>query len=166
MLAAAVAAAAGRVGILGVTVLTSVSAADLAGAGLREELAGDPQRLVLRRARMALAAGCAGVVCSGQEAQVIKTEFGPGCITVTPGIRPLWATGGGDDQRRVTTPAAAVRAGSDYIVVGRPIRDAADPREAARRIAAEIDSVLRQGGDRRCGAAANDDDAVKGPISR
>ncbi|MCU0538451.1 MAG: orotidine-5'-phosphate decarboxylase [Desulfobacterales bacterium] len=143
MLAAAVAAAAGRVGVLGVTVLTSVTAADLAAAGLREELAGDPQRLVRRRAQMALAAGCAGVVCSGREAAMIKAEFGPGCLIVTPGIRPSWAGSGTDDQRRVATPAEAVRAGSDYLVIGRPIRDAADPRDAARRTAAEIAAALQ-----------------------
>jgi orotidine-5'-phosphate decarboxylase len=141
MLEAAVAASAGRVGVLGVTVLTSVSAADLAAAGLREELAGDLKRLVRQRAQAAQRAGCAGVVCSGREAEMIKTEFGREFVTVTPGIRPLWAAGGTDDQRRVATPAEAVRAGADYLVIGRPIRDAEDPRAAARRIAEEIASA-------------------------
>lgn len=145
MLAAAVAASGGRVGVLGVTILTSVTAEDLTAAGIRDELAGDLQRLVRQRAQMAITAGCAGVVCSGQEAAMIKAEFGPDCITVTPGIRPLWAAGGKDDQRRVTTPAEAIRAGSDYLVIGRPIRDAADPRDAARRIAAEIAAARQQG---------------------
>jgi orotidine-5'-phosphate decarboxylase len=143
MLEAAVAGSGGRVGVLGVTVLTSVSAQDIAAAGFREELAGDLPRLVLRRARMAQQAGCAGVVCSGLEARVIKAEFGAEFVTVTPGIRPLWAVSGTDDQQRVSTPAEAVRGGSDYLVIGRPIRDAQDPRAAARRIAAEIEPALK-----------------------
>jgi orotidine-5'-phosphate decarboxylase len=141
MLEAAVAASGGRVGVLGITVLTSVTAADLGAAGFREELAADLKGLVRQRARMAKRAGCAGVVCSALEAGMIKAEFGPDFITVTPGIRPLWAAGGRDDQKRVATPAEAVRAGSDYLVIGRPIRDAKDPRDAARRIAEEIASA-------------------------
>ena len=136
MLAAAVAAA-GHVGVLGITVLTSVSAADAAAAGFHEELA----QLVLRRAASAHAAGCAGIVCSGLEVATVKARFGRGFLAVTPGIRPAWAAGARDDQARVATPAEAVRAGSDYLVIGRPIRDAADPRAAARRIAEEIASV-------------------------
>ena len=138
MLEAAVAASGGRVGILGITVLTSVSASDLAAAGLRPELAGDLTGVVRQRAQVAQRAGCAGVVCSGLEAGMIKAEFGRDFLTVTPGIRPRWAAGGADDQKRVATPAEAVRAGSDYLVIGRPIRDASDPREAAHRICAEI----------------------------
>ena len=141
MLEAAVAGG-GRVGVLGVTVLTSVSAQDIAAAGFGAELAADLPRLVLRRARMAQQAGCAGVVCSGLEAGAIKAEFGAGFVTVTPGIRPLWAVSGADDQQRVSTPAAAVKGGSDYLVIGRPIRDAKDPRAAARLIASEIESAL------------------------
>ena len=91
---------------------------------------------------MAKAAGCAGVVCSGREARMIKQKLGNQFITVTPGIRPSWATAETDDQQRITTPAQAVKDGSDYIVIGRPIRDAADPVEAADRIAAEITTVL------------------------
>ncbi|MFO7708771.1 MAG: orotidine-5'-phosphate decarboxylase [Desulfobacterales bacterium] len=142
MLEAAVAASGGRVGVLGITVLTSVTAADLATAGLRPELAGDLKGLVRLRAQMAKKAGCAGVVCSGLEAGMIKAEFGRDFITVTPGIRPLWAAGT-DDQRRVATPAEAVCAGSDYLVIGRPIRDAKDPRGAALRIAEEIASAAQ-----------------------
>jgi len=142
MLEAAVAGSGGRVGVLAVTVLTSVSAQDIAAAGFRAELAEDLPRLVLRRARMAQQAGCAGVVCSGLEAGAIKAEFGAEFITVTPGIRPLWAVSGTDDQQRVSTPAEAVRGGSDYLVIGRPIRDAKDPRAAAERITAEIESAL------------------------
>jgi orotidine-5'-phosphate decarboxylase len=137
MLEAAVAAA-GRVGVLGITVLTSVSAADIAGAGFRDDLAADLPRLVLKRAEMARAAGCAGVVCSGLEVGTIKRKFGREFLAVTPGIRPAWGSSGKDDQARIVTPADAVKAGSDYLVIGRPIRDARDPRSAALRIAAEI----------------------------
>jgi orotidine-5'-phosphate decarboxylase len=143
MLAAAVAAAAGRVGVLGITVLTSVSAADIAGAGLRDDLAADLPRLVMKRAEMARAAGCAGVVCSGLEVRAVKQAFGRDFLAVTPGIRPAWEPAGKDDQTRVVTPAAAVRAGSDYLVIGRPIRDAGDPRAAALRIAAEIGAAQK-----------------------
>jgi orotidine-5'-phosphate decarboxylase len=143
MLEAAVAGSGGRVGVLGITVLTSVSAQDIAAAGFREELAGDLLQLVLRRARMAQQAGCAGVVCSGRETRPIKAEFGAEFVTVTPGIRPLWAVSGMDDQQRVSTPAEAVQGGADYLVIGRPIRDARDPRAAALRIVTEIESALK-----------------------
>jgi orotidine-5'-phosphate decarboxylase len=137
MLAAAVAAA-GRVGVLGITVLTSVSAEEAHAAGFREGLA----ELVMRRAAEAHAAGCAGIVCSGLEVAAVKARFGRGFLAVTPGIRPAWAGGGKDDQARVATPAAAVAAGADHLVIGRPIRDAADPRAAARRVAEEIQAVI------------------------
>ena len=143
MLAAAVAAAGGRVGVLGITVLTSVSAADIAGAGFRGDLAADLSRLVMKRAEMARAAGCAGVVCSGLEVRAVKQAFGRGFLAVTPGIRPAWESPGKDDQTRIVTPAAAVEAGSDYLVIGRPIRDAKDPRAAATRIADEIGAAQK-----------------------
>jgi orotidine-5'-phosphate decarboxylase len=73
---------------------------------------------------------------------MIKTACGPDFVTMTPGIRPLWDNVGKDDQHRVTTPAQAVRNGSDYIVIGRPIRDAEKPELAARRVAEEIEGVL------------------------
>jgi orotidine-5'-phosphate decarboxylase len=149
MLEAAVAGSGGRVGVLGVTVLTSVSAEDITGAGFKKELAEDLPQLVLQRARMARQAGCAGVVCSGREVQAIRAEFGAEFLTVTPGIRPLWAASGTDDQQRVSTPAEAVRGGADYLVIGRPIRDARDPRAAARRIVAEIESTLKDDGQLR-----------------
>ncbi|NNL76699.1 MAG: orotidine-5'-phosphate decarboxylase [Desulfobacterales bacterium] len=142
MLEAAVAGSHGKVHILGVTVLTSVSAEDIKTAGFGSNFYPDLSGLVLQRAQMAKAAGCAGVVCSGREARMIKQKLGNQFITVTPGIRPSWATGETDDQQRITTPAQAVKDGSDYIVIGRPIRDAADPVEAADRIAAEITTVL------------------------
>jgi orotidine-5'-phosphate decarboxylase len=142
MLEAAVAGSRGEVRLLGVTVLTSVSAEDIETAGYRSEFYPDLSGLVLKRARMAQKAGCAGVVCSGLEALAIKNQIGADFITVTPGIRPSWAAGKKDDQQRVTTPAQAVANGSDYLVIGRPIRDAADPREAAGRVADEIQGSM------------------------
>ena len=142
MLEAAVMGAGGAVEILGVTVLTSVGAEDIREAGFRSDFHADLTRLVLKRAAMAEAAGCAGVVCSGREAALIKREFGKEFAAVTPGIRPLWSLGEKDDQRRVTTPAQAVRNGADYVVVGRPIRDADDPVRAAGRVAEEIEAAL------------------------
>ena len=142
MLEAAVEGGGGKVGVLGVTVLTSVSREDIAAAGFRSELSADVTRLVMSRAETAKACGCAGIVCSGLEAAAVKKAFGTSFLAVTPGIRPASGSGS-DDQRRVTTPAMAVTMGADYLVIGRPIRDAADPREAARRIAAEIEAALK-----------------------
>ena len=138
MLEAAVGASRGRTGILAVTVLTSVGPEELRQAGLAPSLAGDMNALVQHRARAAHSAGCAGVVCSGWEVPAIKQRFGRDFLAVTPGIRPAWESVGTDDQRRVMTPAEAVRSGADYIVIGRPIRTAAEPAQAARRVAAEI----------------------------
>ncbi len=142
MLEAAVAGSGGRVKILGVTVLTSVAAEDIEAAGYRAEFCSNMSGLVLKRARMAAEAGCAGVVCSGLEAAMIKKQISADFVTVTPGIRPAWAGGKQDDQQRVTTPAQAVTDGSDYLVIGRPIRDAADPVDAAKRVADEIGQAL------------------------
>lgn len=142
MLEAAVKGGGGRVGVLGVTVLTSVSGADIAAAGFKPGFAEDMTSLVLMRAEMAKHAGCAGVVCSGLEAGPIKQRLGRNFMAVVPGIRPAWESVQGDDQQRVATPAQAVRDGADYLVIGRPIRDAADPQEAARRIASEIEGGL------------------------
>jgi orotidine-5'-phosphate decarboxylase len=142
MLAAAVAGSGGRVHILGVTVLTSVAAEDIEAAGYRAEFCSNMSALVLKRARMAAEAGCSGVVCSGLEAWEIKKQIGADFVAVTPGIRPAWAGGKNDDQQRVTTPAQAVINGSDYLVIGRPIRDAADPVDAAKRVADEIKLAL------------------------
>jgi orotidine-5'-phosphate decarboxylase len=96
---------------------------------------------VLSRARRALAAGCDGVVSSGLEVERLKKEIGPKLICVTPGIRPV-DNRAESDQKRVMTPAAAIRAGADYIVVGRPIRDAKDPRAAAQAIQNEIATAV------------------------
>ncbi len=142
MLAAAVNGAGGQVGVLGVTVLTSISGDDLRIAGYREEFAGDINKLVLQRAALALETGCAGIVCSGLEVGNLKKRFGGNLLAVTPGIRPAWEVSGPDDQKRVVTPAKAIKAGADYLVIGRPIRDADDPAQAAAKIAAEIESSL------------------------
>lgn len=130
------AAAAGRAGtalkVLGVTVLTSLDARDLAEQGLSEE----PETVVLRRAKAAKAAGIDGVVASGQEAGLIRAAVGAGFAIVTPGIR--FADNAAGDQARVTTPQTAIAEGADYLVVGRPITAAADPKAAAERFVSAI----------------------------
>jgi orotidine-5'-phosphate decarboxylase len=142
MMEAAVQGSGGRVAVLGVTVLTSMNATDIQEAGFKDQFVADLKSLVVKRATMAKAAGCSGVVCSGLEVPMIRDALGSAFMTVTPGIRPSWEAGAGDDQQRIVTPGQAVKAGADYLVIGRPIRDAQDPRAAALRIAAEIDSVL------------------------
>jgi len=144
MLESAVTGGGGKVGVLGVTVLTSVSAEDIRTVGFSTEFSNNPASLVLKRAAMVKAAGCAGVVCSGQEVKQIKALCGREFIAVTPGIRPAWQAGN-DDQRRIVTPARAIADGSDYLVIGRPIRDAKDPVWAARKVAEEIGGVLSAG---------------------
>ena len=144
MLRAAVEGGGGKVGILGVTVLTSVSAKDLEAAGYHKDLAEDMPQMVLQRAQLAYAAGCAGVICSGLEARRIKEKLGKDFLAVTPGIRPDWTVTEKEDQQRITTPAQAIEAGADYLVIGRPIRDAKDPRQAAARIAAEIENAFNR----------------------
>ena len=142
MLEAAVAGSKGRVKVLGITVLTSVSSNDILAAGLRPEFASNMSMLVMQRAAAARDADCAGVVCSGLEVAMIKKNFGKGFMAITPGIRPDWDVLIKDDQRRIATPARAIQNGSDYLVIGRPIRDAKNPQEAAVRIAKEIETVL------------------------
>ncbi len=142
MLKAAVSASQGNVGILGVTVLTSVSADHIREAGFAEKFYSDMQALVMKRAKMAKDAGCAGIVCSGLEVRHIKETFGKDFLAITPGIRPTWDISEKDDQQRITTPAQAVQNGADYIVIGRPIRDAQDPKDAARRIAEDIGTIF------------------------
>ena len=129
----AAAAPAVDVKILAVTVLTSLDRGDLDDLGFQC----DVQQLVLSRARRALATGCAGVVSSGIEAEAIRRELGDKLMVVTPGIRPV-DNRAEDDQKRVLTVERAFAAGADYIVVGRPIRDAADPRATAEAIQASI----------------------------
>ena len=142
MLDAAVAGSDGRVGVLGVTVLTSVSASDIADAGFRPAFSENVIQLVLSRAERAGAAGCTGVVCSGREVGEIKKRFGKHFIAVTPGIRPAWDLAADDDQKRIVTPAQAIAGGSDFLVIGRPIRDAADPEAAVHRINDEIAAAI------------------------
>lgn len=131
---AAVSAAQGSdLTLLGVTVLTSMDRADLAEAGYGDI---DPAALVLRRAGQARAAGMGGIVCSAAEAAAVRAAVGTDMAVVTPGIRPA----GGDpgDQKRVMTPADALRAGASHLVVARPILGAPDRREAAQAILAEM----------------------------
>jgi orotidine-5'-phosphate decarboxylase len=142
MLEAAVNGSKDKVGVLGVTVLTSVSNEDLESAGFRKIFYDDLTKLVIKRAAMAKQAGCKGIVCSALEVKMIKETFGQDFVAVTPGIRPDWNAGEKNDQRRVMTPSRAVENGSDYLVIGRPIRDAKDPKDAALRIAQEIEIVL------------------------
>ena len=141
MLESAVKGAEGRVGILGVTVLTSVSKEDIMTAGFDAGFSSDLTGLVMKRAENAKNTGCAGVVCSGLEAGVIKNKFGDNFLAVTPGIRPAWDKTAKDDQQRIMTPAQAIKNGADYLVIGRPIRDANDPRKAALKIAEEINEA-------------------------
>jgi orotidine-5'-phosphate decarboxylase len=119
--------------VLAVTALTSLDRGDLDDLGFKCDVG----ELVLSRARRALAAGCDGVVSSGLEVERLRKEIGPKLVCVTPGIRPV-ENKAESDQKRVMTPDAAIRAGADYIVVGRPIRDAKDPRAAAQAIQDEI----------------------------
>lgn len=133
----------GGVKLLGVTVLTHLGPDDLEAMGLKTEFAQNPTKLVLLRAKLAKEAGCAGVVCAGTEARAVKAAFGPDFLVVCPAIRPAWSVVAGDNQRRITTPFQAIQAGADYIVVGRPIRQAADPAAAARRIVQEIAEGLQ-----------------------
>jgi len=142
MLEAAVKSSRGRVGVLGVTVLTSVDSDDIRRAGFRRKFSDTLSDLVMKRAAMAKSAGCTGVVCSGLEVKTIKKHLGKNFLAVTPGIRPLFTITGTDDQRRITTPARAVQNGSDYLVIGRPIRDADNPVRAAEKIAREIEGAL------------------------
>lgn len=137
MEAAAKAKAGSSLKVLGVTALTSLDQGDLDDLGF----GCDVPALVLSRARRALEAGCDGVVSSGLEVEKLKTEIGDKLICVTPGIRPVENRVIGD-QKRVMTPAAAIQAGADYLVVGRPIRDAEDPRAMALSIQQEIQEAL------------------------
>ena len=122
--------------VLAVTVLTSWDAGDLHDAGIHLSV-GD---LVLRSARKALRAGSHGVIASGREAASLREQLGNDFLVVTPGIRPAGAST--DEQKRVTTPADAIRAGADYLVVGRPITQALNPKDAALRILDEMQTAF------------------------
>jgi len=121
--------------LIAVTVLTSMSAEDLAGIGITDS----PEAQVSRLASLTRNCGLDGVVCSAQEAPRLKAEQGAGFKLVTPGIRPLTADKG--DQQRIMTPAEAIRAGSDYLVIGRPITRAADPLAALEAIHGEVSAL-------------------------
>ena len=130
----------GDVKILAVTVLTSLDQRDLEEMGYRGEVGQLVPQLVLLRAGGALAAGCDGVIASGLEASGIKSKYGATLLVVTPGIRP--AGGEMADQKRTVDVAQAFRNGADYIVVGRPIRDAKDPAAAAEAIQSTVASIF------------------------
>jgi len=137
VLAAAVRGRAGAIGtkIVGVTVLTSLSEADVREVGYEMGI----EALVERRIRQVIDAGADGVVCSPREAAMARRIGGPKFIVVNPGVRPAWARS--DDQARAATPAEALAAGASHLVVGRPITAANDPRAAAGRIVEEMASA-------------------------
>jgi orotidine-5'-phosphate decarboxylase len=122
--------------VIGVTVLTSLNAEALAETGVSAPVLDQ----VLKLARLAQTSGLDGVVASAQETALIRRECGASFAIVTPGIRGGASANARDDQERTLTPAEAVQAGASYLVVGRPIIGADDPRAAAERIAAEITS--------------------------
>ncbi len=132
MIEAAAKAANGAAAIVGVTVLTSLDAADLESVGV----AGTVQEVVRKRARLAMDSGAGGLVCSPREVAALREDLGPTALLITPGIRPAGTETG--DQKRAATPSAAVAAGADYLVVGRPITQAEDPAAAARSLIAEL----------------------------
>jgi orotidine-5'-phosphate decarboxylase len=124
--------AGGRTTIIGVTVLTSLDAADLDAVGQRGPVDAQTRRL----ADLAQTSGLGGIVCSPHEVAILRAQCGRDFLLVVPGIRPRGAASG--DQKRVMSPAEALDAGADYLVIGRPITEAADPAAAARAIAREI----------------------------
>lgn len=132
----AVRAADGRAGVLLVSVLTSVDASVFGG----------PDALtarVVERAREAVSEGAVGLVCSPNEARAVRAVVPEGFAIVTPGVRPAWAQVAGDDQKRTATVAEAIAAGASHVVVGRPIRDAKSPSDAAKRVIDEIAGCVR-----------------------
>ena len=122
--------------VLGITVLTSMDESDLQGVGVDSAV---PDQ-VLRLATLAQYSGLDGVVCSAREVEDLREHLGKDFKLIVPGIRPKWAAS--DDQKRIVTPAVAIAIGADYLVIGRPITGAADPVEAADKIAAEIAAGL------------------------
>lgn len=132
----AAAAAESGIGLLAVTVLTSLDRRAMEELGITCPL----EELVVRRARLAVDAGCAGVVASALEAQALRRELGDAPVIVCPGIRPQ--PGADDDQKRTATAAQAIAAGADHLVVGRPIRDSKEPLETAAQIRQQIANAL------------------------
>ena len=143
MLARAAEAAAGRVKLLGVTVLTSLAEDDLRAEGVEQTI----PEMVRARARIAARAGIAGLVCSPLEIEAARGAA-PGLLIVVPGIRPAAAPGAAkgighqDDQKRVATAGQAIANGADYLVVGRPVRDAADPAAAFEALVREVEAAV------------------------
>jgi len=135
----AAAKAKGNLKILAVTVLTSLDQGDLEDLGFEC----DVQRLVLSRARRALDLGCDGVISSGLEVPALRQEVDQKLLVISPGIRPV-ENRPTDDQKRVVTVEQAFLNGADYIVVGRPIRDAENPREAAEKVQTQIEDVFKR----------------------
>ncbi|MEN9902815.1 MAG: orotidine 5-phosphate decarboxylase [Pseudomonadota bacterium] len=127
----------GDLKVLAVTALTSLDKGDLDDLGFQCDI----EQLVLSRARRSLEAGCDGIISSGLEAPLIRKELGPRIMVVTPGIRPV-ENRVSDDQKRTVDVAQAFRNGADYIVMGRPIRGAADPKAAAEAVQASIATVF------------------------
>ena len=123
--------------ILAVTVLTSYDDTDLAAAGYDLTVG----ELAAARAEQARDIGVDGLVCSAEEATRLRSIAGPGMVLVTPGIRPSGSASG--DQKRITTPGNAIAAGADYLVVGRPVVEAGDPKAAAERIVSEIQNAIK-----------------------
>ncbi len=128
--------------VLGVTVLTNLNKNDLSEEqGYRSNI--NTKDLVMARAHLAKQCGCSGIVCSGEEVGEVKRRFGKDFLTVVPGIRPQWSVVEKDDQSRIVTPESAIQLGADYLVVGRPIRDASDPGVAAKKVVKEIFEALK-----------------------
>jgi orotidine-5'-phosphate decarboxylase len=128
----------GELKLLAVSVLTSIDQDDFRDMGFDVSI----EKLVLSRARRVVQLGCDGVVSSGIEARALREALGSGFLIVSPGIRPLERS---DDQKRVVTPRQAFLAGADYVVVGRPIREAADPRAAAQSVQDTIEALFGAG---------------------
>lgn len=137
MKAALDAARGSKLKILAVTILTSYNDRDVAEAGYT----GSARDQVKAKSEQACALGIDGIVCSAEESEMLRPIVGPTRLLVTPGIRPAGADSG--DQKRIMTPAAAIRAGSDYLVVGRPITGAADPKSAADAIVREVSEATK-----------------------
>jgi orotidine-5'-phosphate decarboxylase len=133
--AEALAVSGGKTLLIGVTVLTSMEQAELDAIGVQRPL----QDQVLGLAGLVSESGLSGVVCSAREAAALRVAYGRDFVLVTPGIRPVGAEGG--DQRRIVTPQAALQAGSNYLVIGRPITQAPDPAAACREIALSLLSI-------------------------
>jgi orotidine-5'-phosphate decarboxylase len=134
MLRAAAEASAGRIHLLAVTVLTSLSAGDLHEVGVPDQVEGQ----ALRMAGLAKSTGCQGIISSPQELTALRMSLGPEFLIVTPGIRPAGAET--HDQQRIATPSLAIVNGASHIVVGRPITHASDPAQAAQSIISEMET--------------------------